>query len=261
MLTDASTYVFTLINKFRVNPKDKGLPYPKITDSKDIVVLVDEAHRSQYAEMGENMHRGLPNANYIAFTGTPLLDADEKTKEWFGDYVSRYDFADNVADGSTVRIFYQNRVPKVLLQNDTLNEEYAEIIEDEDLSDEQQERLTRQYANVTTVITDNDRLETIAKDIVEHFPERGYLGKGMVISIDKFTALKMHDKVKRHWEDRIRNFGGKSTSCRPARPNGPNWKPNAGGCVKLKCASSFPTKPTKIANSVKPFWICGPTGP
>ncbi|MPR37447.1 type I restriction endonuclease subunit R [Salmonirosea aquatica] len=208
MLTDASTYVFTLINKFRVNPKDKGLPYPKITDSKDIVVLVDEAHRSQYAEMGENMHRGLPNANYIAFTGTPLLDADEKTKEWFGDYVSRYDFADNVADGSTVRIFYQNRVPKVLLQNDTLNEEYAEIIEDEDLSDEQQERLTRQYANVTTVITDNDRLETIAKDIVEHFPERGYLGKGMVISIDKFTALKMHDKVKRHWEDRIKELRG-----------------------------------------------------
>ena len=208
MLTDASPYVFTLINKFRVNPKDKGLPYPEITNSANIVVLVDEAHRSQYADMGENMHRALPNANYIAFTGTPLLDADEKTKEWFGEYVSRYDFADSVADGSTVKIYYTNRVPKVALQNDTLNEEYAEILEDEDLSEEQQERLTRQYANVTTVITDNDRLETIAKDIVAHFPERGYLGKGMVISIDKFTALKMHNKVKQHWEDRIKELRG-----------------------------------------------------
>ncbi|QJD81543.1 type I restriction endonuclease subunit R [Spirosoma rhododendri] len=208
MLTDASPYVFTLINKFRINPNHKGLPYPKLTDSADVVVLVDEAHRSQYADMGENMHRALPNASYIAFTGTPLLDADEKTKEWFGDYVSRYDFADSVADGSTVPIFYQNRVPKVLLQNDTLNEEYAEIIEDENLSDEQQERLTRQYANVTTVITDKDRLETIAKDIVQHFPDRGYLGKGMVISIDKFTALRMHDFVKRYWEERIKELRG-----------------------------------------------------
>lgn len=208
MLTDASPYVFTLINKFRVNPRDKGLPYPKLTDSSDIVVLVDEAHRSQYADMGDNMHRALPNANYIAFTGTPLLDADEKTKEWFGDYVSRYDFADSVADGSTVPIYYQNRVPQVVLQNDTLNEEYTEILEDENLTEEQQERLTRQYANVTTIITDNDRLETIANDIVQHFPDRGYLGKGMVISIDKFTALRMHDKVKQRWEDRIKELRG-----------------------------------------------------
>lgn len=209
MLTDASPYVFTLINKFRVNPKDKGLPFPKLTDNPDVVVLVDEAHRSQYADMGENMHRALPNASYIAFTGTPLLDADEKTQKWFGDYVSRYDFADSVADGSTVPIFYHNRVPKVVLQNDTLNDEFAEILEDEALSDEQQEKLTRQYANVTTVITDNDRLDTIAEDIVAHFPERGYLGKGMVISIDKFTALRMHDKVKRLWEARIKELRGK----------------------------------------------------
>jgi len=130
------------------------------------------------------------------------------TKEWFGDYVSRYDFADSVADGSTVPIYYQNRVPKVQLQNDTLNEEYAEILEDENLSDEQQERLTREFANITTVITDNDRLEAIAEDIINHFPERGYLGKGMVISIDKMTALKMHDKVKRRWEEKINKIRG-----------------------------------------------------
>ncbi|MGH9852648.1 MAG: type I restriction enzyme subunit R domain-containing protein, partial [Blastocatellia bacterium] len=92
------------------------------------------------------------------------------------------------------------------LLNDTLNDEYAEIIEDENLSDEQEERLTREFANVTTVITDNDRLETIAEDIVKQFPERGYLGKGMVISIDKPTAVKMHDRVKRHWEQKIKDL-------------------------------------------------------
>ncbi len=140
--------------------------------------------------------------------GTPLLDSSETTKEWFGDYISRYDFADSVADGSTVPIYYQNRVPKVQLQNDTLNEEYSEIIEDENLSDEQKERLTREFANITTVITDNDRLESIAEDIVNHFPERGYLGKGMIISIDKLTALKMHEKVKRLWEEKIKDLRG-----------------------------------------------------
>lgn len=258
MLTDASPYVFTLINKFRVNPKNKGLPYPKLTDSADIVVMVDEAHRSQYAEMGENMQRALPNANYIAFTGTPLLDADEKTQKWFGKYVSRYDFADSVADGSTVPIFYQNRVPKVLLQNDTLNEEYAEILEDENLSNEQQERLTRQYATVTTIITDNDRLETIAKDIVAHFPERGYLGKGMVISIDKFTALRMHNKVKQHWEERIKELRGqinKLTAGSPERAEletKRKWMRDTEMCVIVSQEAEEDSKFSKAGLDIRP---------
>lgn len=197
-LRNSSAYVFTLIQKFKSN--GAGAVYPQLTERDDIIVIVDEAHRSQYKDLGENMRKAMPRANYIAFTGTPLLDATETTKEWFGDYVSRYDFADSVADGSTVPIFYQNRVPQVQLQNDTLNDEYADIIEDENLSEEQQQRLTKEFASITTVITDNDRLESIAENIVEHFPERGYLGKGMVISIDKPTALKMHDKVARLWE-------------------------------------------------------------
>lgn len=205
-ISNSQSFVFTLIQKFK--SKGKGTVYPQLSDSDNIIVIVDEAHRSQYKDLGENMRRAMPKANYIAFTGTPLLDAVETTKEWFGDYVSRYDFADSVADGSTVPIFYQNRVPKVQLQNDTLNDEYAEIIENENLSDEQEKRLTKEFANITTVITDNDRLETIAENIVNHFPERGYLGKGMVISIDKPTAVKMHDKVKRHWEAKINRLRG-----------------------------------------------------
>jgi type I restriction enzyme, R subunit len=205
-LQNSQTFVFTLIQKFK--SPGRGVAYPQLTDNENLIVIVDEAHRSQYRDLGENMRKAMPRANYIAFTGTPLLDAVETTREWFGDYVSRYDFADSVADGSTVPIFYQNRVPKMQLQNDTLNDEYAEIIEDENLTDEQSEKLTREFANITTVITDNDRLETIAEDIVQHFPARGYLGKGMVISIDKATALKMYDKVKRHWEQKIKTLRG-----------------------------------------------------
>src|SRR6201988_987892 len=205
-IKNSSSYVFTLIQKFK--SLAKGASYPKVSERDDIIVVVDEAHRSQYRDLGENMRKAMPHANYIAFTGTPLLDAVETTKQWFGDYVSRYDFADSVADGSTVRLFYQNLVPKVQLQNDTLDDEYAEIIENENLTQEQQERLTGEFSNITTIITDNDRLESIAENIVAHFPDRGYLGKAMVISMDKSTAVTMYDKVKRLWDLRINSLRG-----------------------------------------------------
>ena len=200
--------VFTLIQKFK-SPGGKGGTYPALTaHGENYVVLVDEAHRSQYKDQGDNLRRGFAGASYLAFTGTPLLDTVETTKEWFGEYVSRYDFATSVADGSTVPLFYHNRVPKMQLQNDTLNEEFAEIVADENLSEEQQEKLKREYADVTKVITDNDRLDTLAQDIVAHFPGRGYLGKGMVISIDKPTAVKMYDKVAARWTLKLKELRG-----------------------------------------------------
>jgi type I restriction enzyme R subunit len=256
MLSDASPFVFTLIQKFK--SPGKGSIYPTLTTSPDVVVIVDEAHRSQYEDLGGNMRKAMPNANYIAFTGTPLLDSVETTKDWFGSYVSRYDFADSVADGSTVPIFYQNRVPKVLLQNDTLNEEYAEIVEDENLSEEQQERLTKEYANVTTIITDNDRLEIIAKDIVDHFPERGYLGKGMVISIDKVTALKMHTKVKVHWENKIKALRGQITALpagsakRLALEQTRQWMRDTEQCVIISYDANEDEKFSKAGLDIRP---------
>jgi type I restriction enzyme R subunit len=255
-IQDSSSYVFTLIQKFR--SKGKGTTYPKLTDNPDIIVIVDEAHRSQYKDLGENMRKAMPKANYIAFTGTPLLDAVETTKEWFGDYVSRYDFADSVADGSTVRIFYQNRVPKVQLQNDTLNDEYAEIIEDENLSDEQEERLTREFANITTIITDDDRLDSIAENIVNHFPERGYLGKGMVISIDKTTALKMHERVKRLWEAKIKELRGQINALpegsreRAALENKRQWMRETEMCVIVSYEAEEETKFDKLGLNIRP---------
>ena len=107
--------VFTLIQKFRW---PKGKTYPLLSPRNDIIVIVDEAHRTQYKDLAENMRAGLKNAQYLAFTGTPLLGRDRKTNQWFGDYVSEYNFQQSMDDGATVPLFYEKRVPQVLIQND-----------------------------------------------------------------------------------------------------------------------------------------------
>jgi type I restriction enzyme R subunit len=205
MLGRNKRVVFTLIQKFRY---DKGRDYPLLSDRDDVVVIVDEAHRTQYAGLAENMRTGLPNAAYLAFTGTPLLGRDRKTNAWFGDYVSEYNFQQSVEDGATVPLFYEKRVPEVLIQNDDLNEEFAEIIEDENLDDAAQQKLEKRFAQEMAVIKVDDRLDTIARDIVYHFPRRGYLGKGIVISVDKFTAVTMYDKVQALWKEEIKRLTG-----------------------------------------------------
>ena len=119
-------FVFTLIHKFRY---DKTKKYPILSTRNDIFVLVDEAHRTQYKDLAENMRAALPNANFIAFTGTPLLGSKRLTNQWFGDYVSEYNFAQSVEDGSTVPLFYSRRVPEVGLTNDFLDDDVVDIIE------------------------------------------------------------------------------------------------------------------------------------
>lgn len=196
-------FLFTLIQKFRY---DKGKKYPILSKRDDIIVIVDEAHRTQYKALAENMRTGLPNAQYIAFTGTPLLGSKRLTSQWFGDYVSEYNFAQSIEDGSTVPLYYSRRVPEVWLKNDFLEDDYLEIIEDENLSKEEEERLANYYAKTNEVLKRDERLNIIAKDIVEHFPNRGYLGKGMVISVDKFTAVRMYDKVQYYWNEKLKEL-------------------------------------------------------
>lgn len=196
-------FLFTLIQKFRY---DKGKKFPVLSERDDIVVLVDEAHRTQYKTLAENMRTGLPNAQYIAFTGTPLLGAKRLTNQWFGDYVSEYNFAQSIADGSTVPLYYSRRVPEVWLSNDFLDDDYAEIIENENLTAEEEERLANYYSKTNEVLKRDERLNIIAKDIVNHFPNRGYLGKAMVISVDKFTTVRMYDKVQHYWDQKLKEL-------------------------------------------------------
>lgn len=195
-LKSNKAFIFTLIHKFRY---DKGKKYPVLSERDDIIVLVDEAHRTQYKDLAENMRTALPNANYIAFTGTPLLGTKRLTNQWFGNYVSEYNFAQSVEDGSTVPLFYSRRVPEVGLQNDFLDDDVVDIIEEENLNDDEAILLENSASRILEVIKRDDRLDKIARDIAHHFPKRGFLGKGMVVSVDKYTAVKMFDKVQYYW--------------------------------------------------------------
>ena len=195
--------LFTLIHKFKY---DKTQQYPLLSDRNDIFVLVDEAHRTQYKTLAENMHKGLPNANYIAFTGTPLLGNRRLTNQWFGDYVSEYNFAQSIEDGSTVPLFYSRRVPEVGLNNDWLDTDIDKIVEDENLNLIERGMLENSYSRILEVIKRDERLDRIAKDIAHHFPRRGFLGKAMVVSVDKFTAVKMYDKVRYYWAEEIKTL-------------------------------------------------------
>ncbi len=172
---------------------------PVLCDRPDVIVLTDEAHRSQYDTLALNMRAALPKALFLAFTGTPLIAGEERTKDVFGDYVSIYDFQQSVEDGATVPLFYENRTPELQLVNPDLNEDIYNLIEAAELDPEQEAKLERELSRQYHILTRDDRLETVAQDIVRHFLGRGFVGKAMVVSIDKATALKMHDKVRKHW--------------------------------------------------------------
>ena len=184
-------YVFTLVHKFQTPEM--------LTDRSDVIVLTDEAHRSQYDTLALNMRSALPKALFLAFTGTPLIAGEERTREVFGDYVSIYDFQQSIEDGATVPLFYENRTPELQLINPDLNDDIYALVEAADLDAGQEEKLEQVLGRQYHLITRDDRLETVARDIVRHFLGRGFVGKAMVVSIDKATALRMHDKVKKLW--------------------------------------------------------------
>ncbi|MEG4243017.1 type I restriction endonuclease subunit R [Microcoleus sp. Pol10_D6] len=200
LLTEDHRYIFTLIQKFRTH---KGETYPKLSDRDNIIVITDEAHRSQYDSWAANMRTALPNAGFIGFTGTPLLVGEEATKRVFGDYISTYNFRQSIEDGATVPLYYENRIPKLELTNSELNEEIADVIESADLDEAEENKLEREFARELHLITREERLEEIAKDIVSHFLGRGYQGKAMVVSIDRFTTVKMYNKVQQYWQQQL----------------------------------------------------------
>ena len=198
LLREDHRYIFTLIHKFQTRA---GEEHPVLSDRSDIIVITDESHRSQYDTLALNMRTALPNAAFIAFTGTPLIAGEEKTRQVFGDYVSVYDFKQSVEDGATLPLFYENRVPALQLTNEELNQELEGILEDAELDDAQESKIEQEFSREYHLITREDRLDAIAKDIVSHFMGRGYRGKAMVISIDKATTVKMYDKVQAHWKE------------------------------------------------------------
>ena len=194
LLAGNERYVFTLIHKFSTAERE---PMPVLSERSDIIVITDEAHRSQYDQLAANMRAALPNAAFIGFTGTPLIKGEEsRTREVFGDYVSIYDFAQSVRDGATVPLFYESRKPELQLSEDDLRDDLEALLEDAALDDAQEAKLNRHFGRQYHLITRNDRLDRIADDLARHFSARGYRGKAMFVAIDKATAVRMHDKVK-----------------------------------------------------------------
>ena len=202
LLKEDHRTIFTMIQKF--GTEEKGQSFEQISDRNNIIVITDEAHRTQYGTLAMNMREALPNAKFIAFTGTPLMKNDEKTKRIFGDYVSKYTFKQSIEDAATVPLYYEARIPEMQITNDDLETQLQNIIDSTDFTDEQEEQFEKEYVNMYQVITREDRLDAIAKDVVEHFMNRGFMGKAMYVAIDKATAIKMYDKVKIEWDKYIK---------------------------------------------------------
>lgn len=201
LLRGNERYIFTLIQKFRNEP---GKAYPQLSDRSDVIVITDEAHRSQYDIFALNMRNALPNAGFLGFTGTPLIKGDdERTREVFGEYVSVYDFARSIEDGATVPLYYENRIPEVQLTNQNLNRDLEALLESAELDEDQEKKLEREFGREYHIITRKERLEAIAKDVVAHFTGRGYRGKAMMVCIDKATAVRMYDAVKAEFKAEI----------------------------------------------------------
>lgn len=193
LLGSEHRYLFTLIHKFNF----EGI----ITERDNIIVISDEAHRTQGGQLAMNLRNALPNASYIGFTGTPLFKDDELTRRIFGDYVSRYDFKRSVDDGATVPLFYENRGDYLGLKNPAITDQIRAVIdaESEDMDSDQLTRVEQLFAREYPILTAKKRLDAIAGDVVWHFCSRGYKGKGMFVAIDKLTAVKMYDLIIMHW--------------------------------------------------------------
>lgn len=192
LLSSEHRYLFTLIHKFNFEEE--------ITKRDNIIVISDEAHRTQGGNLAMNLRNALPNASFIGFTGTPLFKDDEITKRIFGDYVSRYDFKRSVDDGATVPLYYENRGEYLKLNNPKINDDIRTLLENEELDSDERTKVENLIAREYPILTANKRLNDIAKDAVWHFCNRGYKGKGMFIALDKLTAVKMYDLITHHWK-------------------------------------------------------------
>ena len=200
LLGQQKTHIFTLIQKFHQDV-DPGDGY---TNRDDLIVISDEAHRSQYGRLALNMRNALTEASFIGFTGTPLFKDDQITKRIFGDYVSTYDFQRAVEDGATVPLYYDARGDKLKVSTDELNERVAAKLEEIEIEDlDVQQRLEQELKRDYHIITADKRLKKIARDFVKHYSTAWESGKAMIVCIDKVTCVKMYNLIEKYWQERL----------------------------------------------------------
>ena len=198
------SFIFTLIQKF--NKPNAEPIYP----DHDIIIMSDEAHRSQYGIFADNMMKLLPTAARIGFTGTPLLSSDNITARTFGGYVSVYDFKRAVEDGATVPLYYENRGEKIVdLHNPEITEQILDAIENADFDVDQQDKLEAEFAKEIHLLTAEPRLKSIAHDFVNHYSDLWTSGKAMFVCLNKVTCVRMYNYVQEYWKEEIKKLNAK----------------------------------------------------
>ena len=203
LLAEHKSHVFSLIQKFnqQVDP-DSGY-----TRRDDIIVITDEAHRTQYGSLALNMRNALPKASYIGFTGTPLFTDDEITRRVFGAYVSTYDFQRAVEDHATVPLYYAARGDELGVAVGDLNERIADTLEELETDGlDVEQRLERELKRDYHVVTAGKRLDQVARDFVRHYSAAWETGKAMLVCIDKVTCVRMHRLIEFYWHERIKEL-------------------------------------------------------
>lgn len=198
------SFIFTLIQKFNKPSADPIYP------DHDIIIMSDEAHRSQYGIFADHMMKLLPDAARIGFTGTPLLSSDNITARTFGGYVSVYDFKRAVEDGATVPLYYENRGEKIVdLQNPKITDQILDAIENADLDVDQQDKLEAEFAKEIHLLTAEPRLKSIARDFVNHYSDLWTSGKAMFVCLNKVTCVRMYNYVQEYWKEEIKKLKAK----------------------------------------------------
>ena len=269
--------VFTTIQKF--SPERGETDYPVLTDRRNVVVIADEAHRSQYGfrakverktggityGFAKYLRDALPNASFIGFTGTPVEKDDVNTPAVFGEYIDVYDINRGVEDGATVPIYYESRVARIELDENEkpkLDDEIAELTEDE--AEGEQERLKRKWANVEAVVGTKKRLGLVAGDIVEHFENRvvGMDGKAMVVGMSRRICVSLYDeivKLRPKWHSDDDASGVIKVVMTGAASDPKEWQPHIGGKLRrelLAKRAKDPDDPLKLV-IVRDMWLTG----
>lgn len=201
------SFIFTLIQKF--NKPDEPPIYP----DHDILIISDEAHRSQYGVFADNIEKLLPTASRIGFTGTPLLSSNEITARTFGGYISVYDFKRAVEDKATVPLYYENRGDKIKeIKNLDITDKILDAIEEADLNPDQAEKVMHEFEKEVHLLTAEPRLRAIAKDFVGHYSDLWTTGKAMFVCLNKVTCVRMYNFVQEYWQEEIKALEQKIAS-------------------------------------------------
>ena len=271
--------IFTTLQKF--SPEDGTTDYPVLTDRRNVIVIADEAHRSQYGfrakverktgdisyGFAKYLRDGLPNASFIGFTGTPIEKDDVSTPAVFGDYIDIYDISRAVEDGATVPIYYESRLARIELDEDEkpkIDAEIAELTEDE--AETEQERLKRKWASVEALVGAEKRLALVAEDLVKHFEARvaALDGKGMIVCMSRRICVDLYDaiiKLRPQWHSDDDETGAIKVVMTGAASDPPAWQAHIGTRPKarrelLAKRAKKPTDPLKLV-IVRDMWLTG----